>query len=81
MVEALRARGYAGGGALIQHALGFHRILGRVYVSAIALGACAAFWLAAMTIDGVNWGVGVAWIATTGMAFYAVKRRNIAQQR
>jgi hypothetical protein len=63
--------------------LKLHRITGRVYLIAVALGSVAAFRLAWTTTSGWAWGfgvamLGVAWVTTSGMAYYAILRRQIA---
>lgn len=63
--------------------LKLHRIIGRVYLIAVALGSIAAFRLAWTTTSGWAWGfgvamLGVAWITTSGMAYYAILRRQMA---
>ena len=68
---------------LRQRHLPIHRILGRIYLCAIALGSLAAFRLALTTSDGWAWGfgvamLGVAWVVTSGMAFYAILQRQVA---
>ena len=63
-----------------------HRIAGRVYVVTVLCGAAAALGLAA-TINGSPAystglaGLAVAWLTTTGMAFIAIRRKNILQHR
>ncbi len=65
-----------------QRNLPLHRLIGRVYLIAIALGSVASFYLACTTSDGWAWGfgvamLGVAWLTTSGMAYYAVRQRQI----
>ncbi len=67
---------------LRRRSLSLHRLLGRVYLISIALGSLASFRLAVTTTEGFAWGfglamLGVAWITTSGMAYYAVMRRQI----
>jgi uncharacterized membrane protein len=62
--------------------LRLHRVMGRVYLIAIACGAIAAFYLASTTTNGRPWGLGLvgltlAWITTAGMAYYAIRQRQI----
>lgn len=62
--------------------LTLHRFMGRTYLIAIALGAIAALNLAWTTTLGWAWGfalamLAVAWLTTSGMAFYAIRRRQI----
>jgi len=68
---------------LRQRNLVLHRWLGRIYLIAVACASSAAFLLALTTPFGWAWGFGVAmlavaWITTSGMAYYAVLRRQIA---
>ena len=63
-----------------------HRRLGLAYVSAVAAGSVAAFYLAAHT--SLGWGfaagitsLGLAWVATTTLAIAAVRRGLIDQHR
>jgi uncharacterized membrane protein len=65
-----------------QRYLQFHRVSGRVYLIAIVLGATASFRLASATPGSRAWSfglmmLGVAWLITSGMAFYAIRRRHI----
>ena len=66
--------------------LSFHRMAGKIYVTAVAVGSIAAFGMAT-TIAGKPafalglTGLGVAWLLTTGMAFIAIRRKNIVQHR
>lgn len=67
---------------LRQRYLSLHRLLGRTYLIAIACGAVAAMNLAVTNPFGWAWGAGlcalaVAWLTTSGMAFYAIKQRQI----
>jgi hypothetical protein len=66
--------------------LGWHRRLGIVYVSGVAVGVLGAFYLALTTPAGriYAWGLfslGVAWTITTAMAYVAVRRRALDQHR
>lgn len=68
---------------LRQRYLQLHRINGRVYVIAVLCGCTAGFRLAVGTTFGKAWGVGLAflafaWATTTLMAYYAVRKRQIA---
>jgi len=63
-----------------------HRVSGRVYLIAVACGALAATRLAIGTVFGWAWGVGLitlafAWVVCSGMAFYAIKQRQIQFHR
>jgi uncharacterized membrane protein len=66
--------------------LSFHRLAGKVYVTAVAVGSIAAFGMATTIVGkpafalGLT-GLGVAWLVTTGMAFIAIRRKNIVQHR
>jgi uncharacterized membrane protein len=67
---------------LRQRYLQLHRVMGRLYLIAIACGSVAAFYLAISTPNGWAWAAGLiclalAWVTTAGMAFYAVKQRQI----
>lgn len=67
--------------------LQFHRISGRVYVVTVTIGSIAAFGLASTVgADSAAYalglaGLGFAWITTTGMAFVAIRRKNLAQHK
>ena len=63
-----------------------HRRLGLVYVTSVAIGSGAAFYLAAHTNLGWGFaagitGLGIAWVVTTAMAIAAVRRGLIEQHR
>ncbi len=67
---------------LRQRHLGLHRLMGRVYLVAVACGSSAGLYLALTTPFGWAWGTGLAalalaWATTAGMAFYAIKQRQI----
>jgi len=67
---------------LRQRHLSLHRLLGRTYLIAIAGGAVAGMNLAVTNPFGWAWGTGLtglalAWVTTSGMAFYAIKQRQI----
>ena len=62
--------------------LSLHRAMGRVYLIAIVCGAFAALALSISTPDGLPWSVGLqglilAWVTTAGMAYYAIRQRQI----
>ena len=63
-----------------------HRALGKVYVGVIAVGSIAGFYLA-LTIHGnPPYAAGlfflcVAWVVTTSMAVFAIRRRDVPQHR
>ncbi len=59
-----------------------HRWTGRVFVAAVALGSVSAVYLSLTTTFGWAFGLGtialnVAWVATTCMAVYAIRHRQI----
>ena len=63
-----------------------HRRLGLTYVSAIAVGSLAAFYLAATTTLGWGFGagitgLGIAWVLTTSLAIAAIRRGLIEQHQ
>jgi hypothetical protein len=63
-----------------------HKKLGLVYMATVALGAVAGYYLAFNTSGGVVFGSGLAalataWLATTGMAFLAIKRHLYEQHK
>ena len=63
-----------------------HRLAGRVYVVTVLCGAGAALGLAATSNVGPAYAVGlsglaVAWLTTTGMAFVAIRRKNLLQHQ
>jgi len=63
-----------------------HRALGKLYVGAIGVASIGGFYLA-LTIHGnPPYGTGlfmlcVAWVITTSMAVFAIRRRNVTQHR
>lgn len=72
---------------LTQRTAGIHKVLGKVYASAILFGAGGAFYMA-LTIPGEQsvYGLGlfmlaVAWVVTTSMAIVAIRRRDVQQHR
>ena len=60
-----------------------HPWTGRLYVSGVLLGSFGAFALAfTSAVFGFAWGVALvclalAWLATTGMALYGIRKRNL----
>ena len=59
-----------------------HRWTGRIFVTAVALGSVSALYLSLTTTFGWAFGLGtislnLAWVATTGMAYYAIRHRQI----
>lgn len=68
-----------------QRYLKLHRILGRAYLIGILVAALASIRLATTvaTAEGLAWAsalfaLAVAWLTTAGMAFYAIRKRQIA---
>jgi len=63
-----------------------HRIIGRTYLVSISVGALGAMALAMTSSRGLAYGSGlfglsVAWLLTSGMAFAAIRRRNFIQHK
>jgi uncharacterized membrane protein len=63
-----------------------HRRLGVAYVTAVAIGSLAAFYLAAHTNLGWGFGagitgLGIAWLVTTTLAIGAIRRGFIEQHK
>ena len=71
---------------LTHRAATLHRALGKLYVGVILVASIAGFYLA-LTIHGnPPYGSGlfflcVAWVITTSMAVFAIRRRNLLQHR
>jgi uncharacterized membrane protein len=66
--------------------LALHRWMGRAYVVAVGLGGVAGLFMATTAVGGLParlgfTGLAVAWLTTTGMAWYRVRERNIARHR
>jgi uncharacterized membrane protein len=67
--------------------LQFHRIAGRIYVVTVLIGAIAGLGMASSVgKDSAAYALGlsglaIAWLTTTGMAFVAIRRKNIAQHK
>jgi len=66
--------------------LNVHRKLGYVYIAAIAVSSTAAFYLAVTTLVGWMFGMGlfglgVAWVVTTGIAYIAVRKHDYLQHQ
>jgi len=60
-----------------------HRWTGRVFVGSVTVGSAGALYLAITTTFGWAFGfatmmMNLAWISTTAMAYYAIRRRLIA---
>jgi uncharacterized membrane protein len=71
---------------LSRQRLELHRRLGIVYMSSVAVSSLAAFYLSTHTELGWVFGAGlfglaVAWVVTTGLAFAAVRRGLIDQHQ
>lgn len=67
-------------------ALRVHRKLGYVYLGSIAVSSTAAFYLAATTLNGWMFGLGLAglglaWVVTTGLAYIAVLKHDYLQHQ
>lgn len=70
-----------------QHRLNAHRLTGKVYVIGVIAGVLGA-GLLIPSVASVDWGfayatawLAVVWAATTGIACYAIGKRNIQQHR
>ena len=66
--------------------MALHRNMGKVYIAAVGLNAVVALRLAATPTAGLVFGLGlsalaVVWLLTTGMAFIAIRQRQIEQHR
>ena len=67
--------------------LPFHRIAGRIYVVTVLTGAVASLGLSLqMSTDNAAYasgliGLAVAWVVTTGMAFVAIRRKQLTQHK
>ncbi|MEO6850865.1 MAG: DUF2306 domain-containing protein [Mucilaginibacter sp.] len=67
-----------------------HRTMGKIYLIAILIGACASFDLSVRKLiirdNALVFGVGLAmlaivWLFTSGMAYWAARSRNFVQHR
>jgi hypothetical protein len=71
---------------LTDRTAGLHLPLGRIYVSAVAVGAVGGLYLALTTCGGFVFaagliGLAIAWVVTTGMAVLAIHHRALHQHR
>jgi hypothetical protein len=71
---------------LRRRSMGIHRWTGRLYVVGVLIGGCAAFYLASQAAAGAAFGIslgalGAAWWTTTGMAYLAIRRRQVSQHK
>ncbi len=63
-----------------------HRLLGNIYLIAVATGSAAGFYLALTSSGPLGYSSGlfflsVAWALTTAMAYWAARKRAMAQHR
>jgi uncharacterized membrane protein len=66
--------------------LPYHRIAGRVYVVTVLVGAVASTGMSLQVTGAPTYALGlfglaVAWITTTSMAFVAIRRKNMVQHK
>ncbi|QQS40458.1 MAG: DUF2306 domain-containing protein [Acidobacteriota bacterium] len=71
---------------LRRKALSVHRKLGYAYLTSIAVSSVSAFYLAATTLNGWMFGLGLAglglaWVVTTGLAVIAVRKHDYLQHQ
>jgi uncharacterized membrane protein len=71
---------------LTDRGMAWHRRMGIGYMTAVAVGSVAAFYLATHTDFGWVFGaglfaLGVAWVATTTLAYLAIRRSLIDQHK
>jgi uncharacterized membrane protein len=71
---------------LRQRFVSLHRLSGRVYLIAVMCACTGAIRLAISTTFGKAFGVGLlalvlAWLTTSGMAYYAIRMRQISIHR
>jgi Predicted membrane protein (DUF2306) len=68
----------------------WHRLIGKIYLIAVLIGGLAAITLATAKVIMLEHaiafgtgllGLGIAWLFTSGMAFWAVRKRNFVQHR
>jgi uncharacterized membrane protein YozB (DUF420 family) len=65
---------------------GLHRILGKVYAAGVLTGSLGGLSMAFRVPGHLDYASGlgmlaIAWLLTTGMALYAIRRRDFAQHR
>ena len=63
-----------------------HRWVGRVFLCGVSVGVCGAVYLALTTTYGWAYGVALlglamAWVTTTGIAYYAIRSNDIQTHR
>jgi uncharacterized membrane protein len=65
-----------------------HRLLGKIYLSAVAVGSAAGYYLSLTTVDPSTVGyrsglfmLSTAWVVTSSMAYFAARRRAFDQHR
>ena len=65
-----------------------HRWMGRIYLIAILIGSIASTYLAWTSALQIHWtwalalqGLAFAWIITSGMAYFSVRRKRIQEHR
>jgi hypothetical protein len=71
---------------LADRGMAWHRKMGIGYMTGVAIGSIGAFYMATHTdfgwVFGAGlFGLGVAWVTTTGLAFLAIKRSLIDQHK
>ena len=71
---------------LADRGMAWHRRMGVLYMAAVGLGAIAGFYLSVTTTFGAAFGAGLfglalAWVTTTGMAFLAIRRLLVEQHK
>lgn len=67
---------------LRRRTLRFHRLGGRIYLGAVALGALAAGYILTLPGASLNFrlgiaGLAIAWVGTTGLAYMAILKKRI----
>jgi Predicted membrane protein (DUF2306) len=71
---------------LRRRSLLLHRVLGRTYLIAVLLGGLASIRMIIHSASGWAWqfatsGLALAWLTTSAMAYYAIRRRLIDQHK